>query len=178
MSRGLSKRRRFDVLKRDEFSCQYCGAHPPSVVLEVDHIDPVSLGGTDDIDNLITACFDCNRGKAASPLTAVPATLAEKAALALEMEEQLRGYQAILRDRRERIERDAWVVAEDLCPGAEAGYPRDNLNGIKHFVEKLGLDDVLWASSVARAKHPYAPGRAFRYFCGICWNRVRGEMPE
>lgn len=52
---------RFEVLKRDNFTCQYCGAHGEGVVLEVDHIIPISKGGTSDMGNLITACFDCNR---------------------------------------------------------------------------------------------------------------------
>jgi hypothetical protein len=38
-------------------------------VLEVDHIHPVSKGGTDDSMNLITSCFDCNRGKRAKVIT-------------------------------------------------------------------------------------------------------------
>ena len=66
----LSVRTRFEVLKRDNFTCRYCGR--PSgedVTLEVDHIVPVCEGGTDDPLNLITACWDCNRGKADVPLT-------------------------------------------------------------------------------------------------------------
>ncbi len=31
--------------------------------LEVDHIMPVSRGGSDDISNLQLLCFECNRGK-------------------------------------------------------------------------------------------------------------------
>lgn len=60
---------RFEVLKRDNFTCQYCGAHGEGVVLEVDHIIPISKGGTSDIGNLITACFDCNRGKGSDLVT-------------------------------------------------------------------------------------------------------------
>lgn len=59
----ITKKIRFAVMKRDNFTCQYCGAHGEGVVLEVDHIIPISKGGTSDMDNLITACFDCNRGK-------------------------------------------------------------------------------------------------------------------
>lgn len=60
---ALSKRVRFEIFKRDGFTCQYCGQRPPEVVLEVDHIHPSSKGGSDDEINLITSCFDCNRGK-------------------------------------------------------------------------------------------------------------------
>lgn len=57
---------RFQVFKRDKFTCQYCGRS--GVELEVDHITPVASGGTNDIDNLITACKDCNRGKRDLPV--------------------------------------------------------------------------------------------------------------
>ncbi len=60
---SLSKKIRFEVFKRDSFSCQYCGRKSPNVILEVDHINPVKRGGKNDIMNLITSCFDCNRGK-------------------------------------------------------------------------------------------------------------------
>lgn len=58
-------RLRWKVLKRDKFTCQYCGQKAPDVVLEVDHRTPVSYGGRDEEDNLITSCQECNRGKGA-----------------------------------------------------------------------------------------------------------------
>lgn len=61
--KSLSKKTRFEVFKRDSFKCQYCGSTSPDVILEVDHIKPASEGGGNDLINLITACFDCNRGK-------------------------------------------------------------------------------------------------------------------
>jgi hypothetical protein len=62
---SLSKKIRFDVFERDSFICQYCGKNPTDndVTLEVDHAISVKDGGDDSIDNLVTACFDCNRGK-------------------------------------------------------------------------------------------------------------------
>ena len=65
----LSKRIRFEVFKRDNFTCQYCGAKAPEATLEVDHIKPVKKGGTNEIMNLITSCFDCNRGKSTKLLS-------------------------------------------------------------------------------------------------------------
>lgn len=61
--KAISKKTRFEVFKRDGFKCMYCGQSSPSVVLNVDHIHPVSKGGDNDILNLITSCFDCNAGK-------------------------------------------------------------------------------------------------------------------
>ena len=64
----LSKTTRFEVFKRDRFTCQYCGAKAPDVVLHVDHIRPVADEGGNDILNLVTACADCNGGKGARKL--------------------------------------------------------------------------------------------------------------
>lgn len=61
--RNVSKRTRFEIFKRDNFTCQYCGAQPPSVVLVVDHIHPKAAEGKCDPINLITACEACNQGK-------------------------------------------------------------------------------------------------------------------
>lgn len=66
--RGLSKRKRFEILKRDQFRCRYCGADFKTATLVVDHVFPVALGGEDSEDNLVTACHDCNAGKAGVPL--------------------------------------------------------------------------------------------------------------
>jgi hypothetical protein len=57
---------RFDVFQRDGFRCRYCGRSPKEgVFLEADHVIPRSAGGSDDMSNLVTACWDCNRGKSA-----------------------------------------------------------------------------------------------------------------
>lgn len=59
----IPKKMRFEVFKRDSFTCQYCGRMAPDVILEVDHIKPVSKGGKTELLNLVTSCKDCNRGK-------------------------------------------------------------------------------------------------------------------
>lgn len=61
--KGINPKVKFEVFKRDNFTCQYCGAKAPDVLLEIDHINPVSNGGDNEILNLITSCFECNRGK-------------------------------------------------------------------------------------------------------------------
>jgi len=61
--RSVSKKTRFEVFKRDSFKCQYCGKSAPDVILNCDHIKPISKGGNNGLMNLITACFDCNSGK-------------------------------------------------------------------------------------------------------------------
>lgn len=53
-------KKRFEVLKRDDFRCQYCWRNGKDVTLEVDHVIPKSKWGKDDLDNLITCCRECN----------------------------------------------------------------------------------------------------------------------
>lgn len=60
---GIGPRLRFEVLKRDGYRCRYCGCTAADSRLQVDHITPVSRGGTNEDANLITACQDCNSGK-------------------------------------------------------------------------------------------------------------------
>ncbi len=62
----VSRRLRYEVLRRDNHACRYCGASAPDVPLTVDHVIPIALGGTDDPSNLVTACQPCNAGKSAS----------------------------------------------------------------------------------------------------------------
>ncbi len=56
---------RFKILKRDNFTCQYCGRKPieDNTKLMVDHIIPRSKGGTNEESNLKTSCEACNLGK-------------------------------------------------------------------------------------------------------------------
>lgn len=65
---GIGKALRFEVLKRDKFTCQYCGAAGHEVPLEIDHIRPVKDRGNNEFSNLITACRACNSGKGCRPL--------------------------------------------------------------------------------------------------------------
>lgn len=89
---AVSATTRFEVFKRDKFTCQYCGARAPEVVLHCDHIKPVAEGGLSDILNLVTACSKCNGGKGARPLT--------DAAAVDKVHDQL----AELEERRQQIE--------------------------------------------------------------------------
>jgi uncharacterized protein YozE (UPF0346 family) len=66
---GISIKVRFEVFRSDDYRCRICGASAQDGVrLEVDHKVPVSKGGSDELQNLWTLCFKCNRGKGASDL--------------------------------------------------------------------------------------------------------------
>lgn len=54
------------ILQRDNYTCKICGnsiKNEPNLLLEVDHIIPLSKGGITKEDNLQTLCWRCNRSK-------------------------------------------------------------------------------------------------------------------
>lgn len=145
--KGLKKTTRFEVFKRDSFTCQYCGAAAPTAVLRVDHIQPASKDGGDDILNLITACFDCNAGKSDRLLADDTAIQKQKA----QLDE--------LQERREQIEmmldwgnglRDlATVELDAVCDDWSelTGYSFNERGRlmIKKLLKRFGLQQVLTA---------------------------------
>lgn len=62
----MTKKLRESIKKRDNFTCCNCGNSiyvEPNLLLEIDHIIPVSKGGWTVEDNLQTLCWKCNRAK-------------------------------------------------------------------------------------------------------------------
>lgn len=68
---------RHEVFHRDGYHCRECGASNIETSLEVDHIIPVSQGGTDELENLQTLCRECNQAKGNRAWTAPPAPKAQ-----------------------------------------------------------------------------------------------------
>jgi hypothetical protein len=69
---AVSKRLRYEILRRDNHACRYCGATAPDVKLNVDHVIPQALGGSNAPTNLVASCVDCNAGKTSSMPNATP----------------------------------------------------------------------------------------------------------
>lgn len=66
MRGGLTSKLRYEILVRDDSTCQLCGAKPKGSTLHIDHILPISKGGNNNPDNLRVLCHDCNSGKSDS----------------------------------------------------------------------------------------------------------------
>ncbi len=57
----INPKKRFQILNRDNFTCQYCWLKAWQwVQLQIDHKIPVSKGWDNSLNNLITSCFECN----------------------------------------------------------------------------------------------------------------------
>lgn len=62
----MTSKLRQHIKERDNYTCQHCGnsvAKEPNLLLEIDHITPVSKGGCTVESNLQTLCWKCNRAK-------------------------------------------------------------------------------------------------------------------
>ena len=67
----MTTKLRGQIKERDKYACLICGVSlsvEPHLLLEVDHIIPVSRGGLSVPDNLQTLCWKCNRSKGAKVL--------------------------------------------------------------------------------------------------------------
>jgi len=64
--KSITPRIKLQVLQRDNYSCKSCGCSPithPGLSLEVDHVQPFSQNGSDELSNYQVLCLSCNRGK-------------------------------------------------------------------------------------------------------------------
>lgn len=174
MRRSISKKLRFEVFKRDGFVCQYCGSHPPDVILHVDHIHPVKDGGSNDINNLVTACESCNLGKGARSLTSIPESLKDAAKRIQESEDQIVGYQAVIMAQKIRIDNEAWTIVDVMYPGKDT-FNKTDFRSIKNFIVKLGFLEVYDAADIAASKGFDSHKRMFSYFCGVCIQKLKDK---
>lgn len=177
----IPKTVRFEVFKRDKFTCQYCGKSAPDVILEVDHIKPYSNGGTNDLLNLITSCRDCNRGKTNKELSDDSTVKAQKRQLDI-MQERREQLEMMLKwremlDNETEIEVDAidslferntkWVLSE-----------KGKMNA-KKYIKEFGFDEVYQAAELSIMKYYDGSERswqnAFRKIGGICYNRRKAR---
>lgn len=151
---GISKKTRFEVFKRDKFTCQYCGKKAPDVVLHVDHIKPVADGGKSDILNLVAACVDCNSGKGARKLSDNAVLDAQRAQL--EALQQRREQLEMLIEWRDELAdfgtTKAVAMERAICD--EFGWPGIKEKGIveiRKWLKKFELSELLTALDAAVA---------------------------
>ncbi|MGW7296135.1 HNH endonuclease [Streptomyces xiamenensis] len=176
---AVSKRLRYEILRRDNHTCRYCGAAAPDAPLRIDHVTPVALGGTDTADNLVTACEPCNSGKTSTTTDA--ATVADVKQDALRWAEAMKQAAANLTaaDRHKAAYRDVFL-AEWNRWGAGKGKQRREIDlpkGWKASIEAFraaGLPATVWAEVVdtSMGNDTVRVDNKFRYCCGVAWRMV------
>lgn len=175
----LNKAIRFEVFKRDHFTCQYCGRKSPDVILEVDHIVPVAEGGTNDIINLVTSCRDCNRGKGKRKLDDNAAVLKQRAELEL-MAERQEQVEMMIQWKNDMSAMDNMLV-ENLSDYwiTITGYDISETGKrmLRSCYNRFGYSEVYEAISIAVDKYfkdnAVSASDAFHKIGGICYNRKK-----
>lgn len=164
---AVTKRTRFEVLRRDNHTCRYC--HESDAPLTVDHVVPVALGGTDAPANLVAACKDCNAGKSSSsPDGSLVAEVKEDT---LRQANQIEQAYAVLVERMGVRDDyiDAWSESYTFTP-----LPTDWRNTIARWFDMgVPLELIVDAAKIACSKaQPFYGDQRFAYMCGIVWNQV------
>jgi len=170
----LSKRIRFEIFKRDGFTCIYCGSKPPSVILEVDHILAYSKGGKDSMDNLATSCFECNRGKSNKDLTSIPSPLidnSEQTKLKVAQFKEYRKYLNQLSDIENQLVSEVEATFNLYFPNYS--FNPKFRESIKLFLKKIDVNEMKKAMVVSCGKFSGDVNVATKYFCGICWSKIK-----
>lgn len=112
---AISKRLRYEVLRRDGFKCGYC--HASEVLLTVDHVIPRSLGGSDAPGNLIACCDDCNTGKSSALLGG--ATVQDVSPFLLQWSRARRSPDAFLVEAAVLLWRQRYQETHDDAPDSD-----------------------------------------------------------
>ena len=170
--RKLSKKIRFEVFKRDNFTCQYCGRKAPDVVLEVDHVNPVAKGGTNNIMNLITSCVECNRGKGKNVLSENQ-TL-EKERKQLEMLQERREQMKMMMQWQNELlafEDEQVNFIESILQDEEHVLNERGRAKMKDAIDRFGFDVMVKAAKIAKVKYKDMNERCQKVG-GIAYNKV------
>lgn len=172
---AVSKSLRYQILRRDNHTCRYCGRTAPEVRLTVDHVVPEALGGPDTPENLVAACSDCNSGKSATP---------PDAALVAQVQDDALRWSAAVRavaaDMAAEVEhRDVaraqfqqgwqrWKIREHSLP-----LPSNWRDTVDTFAAVgLPMAVLLECVGIAMGRDKVETDDKFRYMCGVAWKRV------
>lgn len=165
----VTKRTRYEVLKRDNHTCRYC--HATDTPLTIDHVTPTALGGTDEPNNLVAACRDCNSGKAStSPNAELVEDVREDALRHAELVRQ--AYEVLVERMGERDD----YIEEFATAYTYQPLPDEWRNSIGRWFEMGVPIEILTDAADIACSKPEGQFRGsdrFRYMCGIVWNQVR-----
>lgn len=173
---AVSKRLRYEILRRDNFTCRYCNR--TDAPLRVDHVVPVALGGTDEPTNLVTSCEPCNSGKTSTvPDSPLVAQVREDA-----MRWQMAWAVAVAEAETEGKQRAKdiakvkknYVAAYKGRHGTAPVLPEGWEASVGRWLD-LGLPMTLIDKAIASAVgRSYVPAKdRFAYFAGCCWSLLK-----
>jgi len=173
---AVGKKVRFEVFKRDNFTCQYCGRQAPDVTLHVDHINPKANDGDDDILNLVTSCVDCNIGKGARLLSDHSTVMVQHRQLA-ELQERREQLELMLEWQKELLafERDQAHILSDFW-NELTGYifTDEGLRRMANLLADFTITEICTAMRLGLGQYGNTQAgrsKALGKLGGICYNR-------
>lgn len=96
-----------------------------------------------------------------------------------ETETELKEYEALMRARRERVDAEAWELAEEFMEWfGDRSILKTRLQSIRMFVDKIGLSETTYAMRLAMQRTRGNKAQRFKYFCGVCWNKIKANLAE
>lgn len=179
----LTKKVRFEVFKRDSFTCQYCGRKAPDVVLQIDHIEPVSKGGTHNIINLITSCKECNIGKSDKKIS--DKSVVEKQRKQLrDLQDRKEQLEMMFKWQKELVNLDSRMINQlaDFWSGLVSPYylTEHGIEDLKKLLNKFSLKEIMEAMRISVKQYVNLKDdkptresveKAWNKIGGICFNR-------
>lgn len=176
MSRTVIRPRdRFEILQRDGFMCRYCGCQPGETELQIDHIKPISQGGTNSLLNLITSCRLCNAGKGANPVDFVPiphSVIEEIHRLRHREQSLIAATQSLIELRKQRFQDAVDMVGHAL---GLREIRNDHAKHVMYLIEEYGPDAVdEWLQAAFRRTIPQT--NLLKYLYGCARNHRKTEV--
>lgn len=174
---SISKQLRYQILRRDNHACRYCGATAPDAKIVIDHVVPKTLGGSDSPENLVAACATCNAGKSATPPDANHIRDVEQDAV--RWSRAMTTAQQMQMAERERV-----LDYVDMVDAAWAKwtYPNGDVvarpvgwqTSAENFYRwDINLSDWRMAIRKAMTNERVPHEDTWRYMCGVLWNLLR-----
>lgn len=176
---AVSRRMRFEVLRRDNHTCQYCGGVAPDVPLHIDHVIPVALGGSDEPGNLVAACKDCNNGKSSVPADApfVEKITAHAAAYALELTDAMTKIRANLAEQKSFIDKfdGMWNKYKLVATNEPLPLPIDYRATLRKWHQMgVPLELIEMAIEIAAGNEKLSGAKSyFSYTCGVVYRQLK-----
>lgn len=162
---AISKRLRYEILKRDGYTCRYCGGRSPKVHLTIGHVVASTLGGGDEPTNLVTACWDCNSGKSS---TTVDADVVQEVSADAKRWADARAV-AVEILQAEYVAGEAHVQAFDDIWPEYLWRPDDWESTVRgYFARGLPIELLVEATKLASTLGRLDDYGRYRYFCGVC----------
>ena len=143
----IGRKTRFEVFKRDKFTCQYCGRMAPDVVLEVDHIKPVASGGTNELMNLVTSCRECNRGKGRTEISD-DSVLKKQQAMLEEFAEKNEQLEMMVQWKDELLkldDRKAKFISDYMEKQYGSRLTEKGIKSVKMWLKKYSVEELIAA---------------------------------